>query len=170
MDFYLGQIGIYGFNFAPKGWALCAGSILSIMQNTALYSLIGTTYGGDGQVTFGLPDMRSRTAVDFGPQTQMGEESGVENVTLIISDMPSHNHLMSVNSAAGTVKGISGNVFAQGSDGTNALPAYVVAAANLTLNAMTVSLAGGNAAHSNIQPCLAVNFCISTTGYYPARN
>lgn len=170
MNYYLGQIGIYGFNFAPRGWALCAGSVLPISQNTALYSLIGTTYGGDGQVSFALPDLRSRTPVDFGPQTAMGEMSGVESVTLIVSDMPAHTHMMSVNGAPGTTKTTKGNVFAQGTDGTNALPAYLVPSGNITLAGQTVSQTGGSTAHSNIQPCLAVNFCISTTGYYPSRN
>jgi microcystin-dependent protein len=170
MDYYLGQIGIYGFNFAPRGWALCAGSLMGITQNSALYSLIGTTYGGDGQVTFGLPDMRSRTAVDFGPQTQIGEMSGVENITLLMSDMASHNHLMAVNSSPGTAKAVANNVFAQGTDGTNALPAYLAPAGNVFLNPQTISMTGGNTGHPNIQPCLAANFCIATTGIYPARN
>jgi microcystin-dependent protein len=170
VDYYLGQIGIYGFNFAPYGWALCDGSVLPISQNTALYSLIGSTYGGDGQATFALPDLRSRTPVAVGPQTQMGEMAGTETVTLIVSDMPSHNHLMAVNDAAATAKIIAGNVFAQGTDGKTAVPAYLPPQGNLTLNPLTVSLTGGNAAHPNIQPCLAVNFCIATTGYYPARN
>lgn len=169
MDYYLGQIGIYGFNFAPQGWALCAGSVLPISQNTALYSLIGWTYGGDGATTFALPDLRSRTPLHFGPLTQFGQPGGTEGVTLIASNMPAHNHMMAVNNAAATVKVPKDNVFAQATDGTNALPAYSTSG-NLTLNAQTVSQAGGSLPHSNIQPCLAVNFCIATTGNFPARN
>jgi len=170
MDYFIGQIGIYGFNFAPRGWALCVGTILPIAQNTALYSLIGTTYGGNGQTTFGLPDLRSRTPIDFGPQTSMGEMAGVENVTLTTTEMPAHTHPMAVASAAATVKAIPNHVFAQGSDGTNSFPGYITPAGNLTLNPQTISLAGGSTPHTNIQPCLAINFCIATTGYYPSRN
>jgi microcystin-dependent protein len=170
MNYYLGQIGIYGFNFAPKGWAFCSNTILPITQNTALFSLIGTTYGGNGTTTFALPDMRSRTPVGFGSQTVMGELFGVENVTLLSTEMPAHTHAMAVNNGPGTAKPIANNVFAQGTDGTNPLPAYIAPQGNLTLNPMTVSLSGNGLQHNNIQPCLAVNFCIATTGYYPARN
>lgn len=170
MNFYLGQIGIYGFSFAPKGWAFCSNTILPINQNTALFSLIGTTYGGNGQTTFALPDMRSRTPVGYGSQTVMGEMFGVENTTLLSTEMPAHTHAMAVNNAPGTARLILNNVFAQGADGASAVPAYLAPQGNLTLNPMTVSLNGGNQFHNNIQPCLAVNFCIATTGYYPSRN
>lgn len=172
MDYYLGQIGIYGFNFAPKGWAFCSGTILPIAQNTALYSLIGTTYGGNGQTTFALPDLRSRTPLDFGPQTSMGEMAGMENVTLMNTEMPAHNHAMAVNGVNATTRVALNNVFAQGYDatGTVTLAGYVAPAPSIMLNQQTVSLTGGSQPHSNIQPCLAVNFCIATTGYYPSRN
>jgi len=170
MNFYLGQIGIYGFNFAPKGWAYCSGTILPLMQNTALFSLIGTTYGGNGQSTFALPDMRSRTPVGYGSNTTMGEMYGAEDVTLLSTQMPAHTHSMAVNNANGSVRTIVAHVFAKGTDGTNALPAYIAPQGNLTLNPLTVSQTGGNQNHSNIQPYLAVNFCIATTGYYPSRN
>jgi microcystin-dependent protein len=170
MDYYLGQIGIYGFNFAPKGWAFCAGSILPIAQNSALYSLLGTTYGGNGVQTFALPDLRSRTPLDAGPQTSMGEMAGVENVTLLSSELPMHNHAMAVNGAPATSRFLQGNVFAQAVEGTRQLSAYVAPAPNVVLNPQTLSLAGGSQSHPNIQPCLAVNFCIATTGYYPSRN
>lgn len=170
MNYYLGQIGCYGFNFAPTGWALCAGSILSIQQNSALYSLIGTTYGGNGQTNFALPDLRSRAPMMTGPQTSMGEPGGVENVTLLISNLPSHNHMMAVNGAPATTKVAVNNVFGQGAEGSTPLPAYSAPAPTLTLNAETVSLVGGSGFHPNIQPYLAVNYCIATTGYYPSRN
>lgn len=170
MDYYLGQIGIYGFNFAPKGWAFCSGSILPIAQNSALYSLLGTTYGGDGVQTFALPDLRSRTPMGAGPQTSMGEMAGVENVTLLTSELPVHNHAMAVNGAPATSRAIKDAVFAQGAEGTTPLNAYVAPAPNVALNAQTLSLSGGSQNHPNIQPCLAVNFCIATTGYYPSRN
>lgn len=170
MDFYLGQMGIYGFAFAPKGWALAAGSIISIQQNQALYSLIGTTYGGNGTSNFALPDLRSRTPMMFGSQTSMGEMNGVEAVTLLLSNLPMHNHMMQVNGAAGTSKFIKDNVFAQGAEGTTPLPAYLAPQPNVTVNPQTISLVGGGGNHANIQPYLAVNYCIATSGYYPSRN
>ena len=170
MDYFLGQIGIYGFNFAPRGWATCTGQILPISQNTALFSLVGTTYGGNGQTNFGLPDLRSRLPMCFGPQTSMGEMAGVENVTLLTTQMPAHTHPWLTNDALATAKAIKDAVFAQGNEGGTAKNAYIVPAGNVTLNAQSISMAGGNLPHANIQPCLAVNFCIATTGIYPSRN
>lgn len=173
MDYYLGQIGIYGFNFAPRGWALCNGAILPIAQNTALFSLVGTAYGGNGTTTFALPDLRSRTPIGSGPQTVVGQASGAENVTLIVSEMPAHMHAMATNDALATQPPAVGAFFAQGATSPStgpALPAYVAPAGNVTLAAQTVSMAGGGTPHANIQPSLAVNFCIATTGIYPARN
>jgi microcystin-dependent protein len=171
MNYYLGQIGIYGFNFAPKGWAFCAGTILPIQQNTALFSLIGTTYGGNGTTTFCLPDLRSRTPMDFGPQTSLGEQAGVEQVTLLVTEMPLHTHTMNVNNGLAGAGQAANNVFAGGKGSTgSAISSYAPAPGNTTLAPQTVSLNGGSTPHSNIQPYLAVNFCIATTGYYPARN
>jgi microcystin-dependent protein len=170
MNYYLGQIGIYGFNFAPRGWALCAGTILPIQQNTALFSLIGTTYGGNGQTTFCLPDLRSRTPMDFGPQTSLGEPGGVEQVTLLVTEMPMHTHAMNVNNSLATAIPAAANVFAGAKSGTTAISGYASNPGNTTLAPQTVSMNGGSTAHSNIQPYLAVNFCIATTGQYPARN
>lgn len=169
MDFYLGQIGIYGFNFAPRGWAVCNGAILPIQQNTALFALIGTTYGGNGQTTFGLPDIRSRAVMDQGQQTLMGEMAGTEQVTLSSSQMPAHNHLMQVNNAIATVAKIASNVFAGATHAGNAISGYAPAAGNTTLSPQTISLNGGSTPHPNLQPYLAVNFCIATTGLFPPR-
>ncbi len=166
-NYYLAQIGIYGFNFAPKGWAFCTGNIIPIAQNTALYSLIGTTYGGNGQSTFGLPDLRSRTPVNQGAQTSMGEMYGVENVTLLITEMPAHTHVGQINTNPATASASANNTF--GATTSPAL-AYVAPAGNTVLNAGTISMYGGNQPHSNIQPYLTLNYCIATTGYYPARN
>ncbi|MEJ0026243.1 MAG: hypothetical protein WDN01_09465 [Rhizomicrobium sp.] len=106
----------------------------------------------------------------FGQQTSMGEMAGVENVTLLTTEMPAHTHAMAVNNAPATAKLTANSVFAAGTDGTNPLPAYIAPGGQVVLNAGTIGMYGGNQAHSNIQPCLAVNFCIATTGYYPARN
>ena len=173
MNYFLGQIGIFGFNFAPRGWALCAGNILPISQNTALYSLLGTTYGGNGQSTFGLPDLRSRTPMMFGQQTSLGEMAGTETVTLLAQEMALHTHLMGATNAAATIPGEPGHIFAQGQTGS---PAHAEAGykggatPNVVLNPLAVTMAGGNQPHNNIQPSLGINFCISTTGYYPSRN
>lgn len=172
MDFYLGQIGIYGFNFAPRGWALCDGALLPVSQNTALFSLVGTLYGGNGTTTFALPDLRSRTPIGAGPQTVIGQVSGTENVTLTMAQMPMHGHAMAANDALATQPPSVEAFFAQGATSPStgpALPAYVAPAGNVTLNQKTVSVAGGGAPHENIQPSLAVNFCIATTGIYPQR-
>ena len=172
-SYFLGQIGIYGFNFAPRGWALASGNILSIAQNTALFSLLGTTYGGNGQTTFGLPDMRSRTPLHFDGNYPLGEMAGTENVTLLATQMPSHTHpFFNVNSA-GDVPAEGNHVFAQGMAGSPlaATNTYFKGGQpNTVLNAQSTSLIGGNQPHNNIQPCLAVNFCIATTGIYPSRN
>jgi microcystin-dependent protein len=112
MDYYLGQIGTFGFNFAPINWALCNGATLSIAQNTALFSLIGTTYGGNGQTTFELPNLQSRTPLGIGSQTSIGETAGVENVTLLITELPAHNHQVQVNNGLAPGVQIQNSVFA----------------------------------------------------------
>ena len=172
-SYFLGQIGIYGFNFAPRGWALASGTILSIAQNTALFSLLGTTYGGNGQTTFGLPDLRSRTPIHFDNNDPLGAQGGVENVTLGLNEMPVHTHLFLVTNTAADVLGEGGHVFAQGMTGNPAAATntyFKGGAPNTVLNPQSTSLAGGSQPHNNIQPCLAVNFCIATTGIYPSRN
>jgi microcystin-dependent protein len=172
MDFYLGQIDIFGFNFAPVQWAQCTGSILPISQNTALFALIGTFYGGNGQTTFALPDLRSRTPIGYDNNFPIGEAAGVESVTLINTQMPQHTHLVGANSQNGDSVKIDGNIFAQAARPTTPPQpekAYGPATNPVTLNAQSVSIVGGNQAHSNIQPMLAVNFCIATSGIFPPR-
>jgi len=173
MDYYLGQIGVFGFNFAPKGWAQCTGTILNIAQNTALYALLGTNFGGNGQTTFGLPDLRSRTPLGFDGNYPLGEMAGTENVTLSSGQMPQHTHLMSSLSTAGTSAKLDGRIFAQAvAPGTPPPPQvlYGPVTTPVVLNTQSVSTVGGNQSHNNIQPSLAVNFCIATTGYFPSRN
>lgn len=166
MNFFLGQIGVFGFNFPPKGWAQAVGTILPIAQNSALYSLLGTTYGGNGTTTFGLPDLRSRTPMGQGTQTTMGEIYGTETVTLSISEMPAHTHSFNASMNPGSVHVTAGHFFAAGPN--NAL-AYGTSG-NTLLNAASITPAGSSQPHNNIQPSLAINFCIATTGIYPARN
>ena len=178
MNYFLGQIGIFGFNFAPVQWALCNGAILPIAQNTALFSLLGTTYGGNGQTTFALPDLRSRAPIHFGNSAwgetfDLGEMAGVENVTLLSTEMPTHTHGMVATSQNGDAAKIDGHIFAQGASiatPTTNYPAYGPMSGPTSLNAQSVSLAGGSQSHSNLQPLQTINFCIATGGIYPSRN
>ncbi|MBS0470611.1 MAG: phage tail protein [Proteobacteria bacterium] len=174
MNFFLGQIGMFGFNFPPRGWALCSGTILPIAQNTALFSLLGTTYGGNGQSTFGLPDLRSRTPMGFGNLTSLGEMAGVENVSLLITEIPLHTHHMNATSQNGDeLKEAANSIFAAGDTGPlpgTPQPTYNNGPASTMLNAGTVGIYGQSQPHNNIQPSLAINYCIATTGYFPARN
>jgi microcystin-dependent protein len=170
---FIGQIILTGFNFAPRGYALCNGQLLSIAQNTALFSLLGTTYGGDGRVTFGLPDLRGRVPIHQGQgpgltNRTMGELSGSENVTLINSEMPMHNHLVSATSVAGALGTPSGNFLAPSSDAAVSL--YRPTTDGSLLNPQSISLAGGNQPHNNLEPYLVISFSIAMEGIFPSRN
>jgi microcystin-dependent protein len=169
------QIEIFSFNFAPKGWAQCNGQLLPINQNQALFSLLGTTFGGNGQTTFGLPDMRSRIPISMGTNL-IGTAAGQESHTLIMSEMPAHNHFVGVDGTAGavnkpattTVFGTSSGVSSTGQQ--LAINAYSSAGAGSTLDPRTIGNTGGSQAHTNIQPYLALNFCIALQGLFPSRN
>jgi microcystin-dependent protein len=176
---FLGQICTFGFNFAPVGWALCQGQTLPISQNAALFALLGTTYGGNGVSTFMLPDLRSRTVVNQGqgPSTSMytiGEQTGVENVTVALTQLPAHNHTVGVSSAAASVSDPTNQVFAQVNTNTVKSPAlgsmrYTTPTTGTMLNT-AVSAAGGSQPHSNLQPLNVVNYCIALQGLFPSRN
>lgn len=166
---YIGQISMAGFNFAPRGWALCNGQIMSIQQNTALFSLLGTTFGGNGQTTFGLPDLRGRVPIHQGQgpgltNRVMGELSGSEVVTLISTEMPMHTHLVNASNGDSTSKNPSGNFM-----GGTASPVYS-ATANATMNPQVNGLAGGNQPHQNMQPYEVISFIIALEGIFPSRN
>lgn len=170
---YIGQIILAGFNFAPLGYAKCDGQLLSIAQNTALFSLLGTTFGGDGQTTFALPDLRGRAPIHQGQgpglsSKTMGEVSGSETVTLISSQMPTHTHTVRALSTNGNLKSPAGNIPAnvQGTS-TNI---YSAAAADTNMKTTMIGTAGGNQPHENMQPFLVINFCIATEGIFPSRN
>jgi microcystin-dependent protein len=170
---FLGEIRMVGFNFAPRGWAFCAGQLMSIAQNTALFSLLGTTYGGDGRVTFGLPDYRGRAPMSFGQGPGLtnrvqGEASGSETVTLISSEMPMHNHLVNANNSAGAVNTPNGSFLAGTARGAVAL--YAATSDGSVLAPQSVGLAGGNQPHNNLQPYLVVNFVIALQGIFPSRS
>jgi len=160
---FLSEIKIVSFNFAPKGWALCNGQLLPINQNQALFSLLGTTYGGDGRVNFALPDLRGRIPIHFGSHT-LGERGGEENHTLNIQEMTTHSHTFSANNATPTQGSPAGNMWASNSG------AYSSAAPDAAMNPASISNAGGSQPHANIQPYLVLNFIIALQGIFPSRN
>ncbi|MGE3801485.1 MAG: phage tail protein [Candidatus Kapaibacterium sp.] len=169
---YIGQISMVAFNFAPRSWALCNGQLMSIAQNTALFSLIGTTYGGDGRTTFALPNLQSRIPLHKGtgpgltPRVE-GESSGSETVTLVASQMPSHNHLVEANgNPGGQFTPINGFWAAEGGETT----ATYAATANGVMNANAISNTGGSQPHNNMQPYLVIAFVIALYGYFPPRS
>ncbi len=172
MNPYLGEIRIFGGNFAPKGWALCNGELLSISSNTALFSVLGTTYGGDGIRTFALPNLQSRAPVHWGQgaglsEYVLGQPGGAENVTLTQQQMPQHNHTMGTLSAPGTVARPNTQLLAQSTSGSVYGPAPSDGSA---LNQAAIGFAGSNQPHANLQPYLAVTFMIALEGIYPSRN
>ncbi|HTW08396.1 MAG TPA: tail fiber protein [Acidimicrobiales bacterium] len=168
---FIGEIRLFGFNFAPVGWATCSGQLLAISQNTALFSLLGTTYGGDGVSTFGLPDLRGRVPLSAGqgPGTSnyvLGEQTGSENVPLTSSQLPSHTHAVQANDAPADATRPGGAVMARVQNA-----AYAAAPDGATqMNAGMISPAGGSQPVPVVQPVLALNFCIALQGIFPSRN
>ncbi len=161
---YLSEIRIVSFNFAPKGWALCNGQLLPINQNQALFSLLGTTYGGDGRVNFALPNLQGRVPIHFSSSHSLGEAAGEENHTLNLQELPSHSHTFSASNAAPDQGTPAGNMWASNSG------AYSSASADTSMNPASVSSAGGSQPHTNIQPYLVLNFIIALQGIFPSRN
>jgi microcystin-dependent protein len=168
-DHYIGEISMVGFNFAPVGWALCDGQILPISSNTALFSLIGTTYGGDGRTTFALPDLRGRAPLHAGTGPGLtdrvwGESFGEETVTLTQNEMPKHTHgILAADDDSNTSNpegALLSRVQVYKSGGTAALP----------LASTTCGTTGGDLPHENMQPSLVINFIIALTGIFPSRS
>lgn len=164
---YVGEIRMFAGNFAPAGWLFCEGQLLPISENDVLFQLIGTTYGGDGQATFALPDLRGRLPIHHGNGYLLAESGGVEQVTLTSQQIPAHTHalqastaLSSSNAAAGKVLGATSGttVFAYGTDQPHS-----------DLHVESISSAGGSQPHSNMQPYLCLNFIISLFGIYPTQ-
>lgn len=166
---YIGEIRLVAFNFAPPNWAFCDGTLQSISQNPTLYSLIGTTYGGDGVNTFGLPDLRSRSPIHAGTLNGntyvVGQSDGEETVAVTPPQLPQHTHLLSASSAAGTQSSPKGNIWAASSQNpySNKVPIT-------TMSPAGVGNAGGGLAHNNISPYLAINFVIALNGVFPSRD
>ena len=170
MDPFVAEVRILPINFAPKGWAFCNGQILPIAQNTALFSLLGTTYGGNGQTTFALPDNRGRTPIHVGSGHTLGERGGEQAHTLSISELPTHTHVLSAVQT-GTVSGNKTGAIGAALSTSTPNNIYSSAISNLvSLNAGTVTSVGGSQAHLNMQPYLTLNFCIALQGIFPSQN
>ncbi|MCB1860777.1 MAG: phage tail protein [Gammaproteobacteria bacterium] len=178
---FIAEIVMFGGNFAPRSWAFCDGQLLAISQNQALFSLLGTTYGGDGRTTFALPDLRGRLPMHPGSGSglsnrRLGEKGGVENVTLNTTEVPSHTHTAVSTANAVTPAGNSNDAVNNfwADDAGVASGTYHSGPANVSMNAAAVSTtvanAGGNQAHTNVQPFQCVNFIIALQGIYPSRN
>jgi microcystin-dependent protein len=167
---YIGEIRMFAGNFQPAGWAFCDGRLIPIDQNDALFNLIGTTYGGDGQTTFALPDLRSRVPVHAGTLSgttfQLGENAGVETVTLTTSQIPNHTHLPQCDSTNNSSNSPLNSVWA----GTSALKQFLVIAPNVAMAPQALSPTGGSQPHDNMIPYLAINFIISLFGVFPSPN
>jgi|HubBroStandDraft_1064217.scaffolds.fasta_scaffold11589_2 microcystin-dependent protein len=161
---YLSEIRIFSFNFAPKGWATCNGQILAINQNQAIFALIGTYYGGNGQQNFALPNLQGRMAVHQGSGYVMGQTGGVAEVALTTPQLPAHSHSVTGVSNTANISSPSGQIWAASLD-----EPYGVSQ-NVAMNAASVASTGSGDVHSNIAPCLTLNFCIALQGIFPSQN
>lgn len=163
---FLSEIRLFSFNFPPKGWAFCNGQLLPINQNQALFALLGTTYGGNGQTNFALPNFRGRVPIHFGEGHTLGETGGSEAHTVTIQEMPTHTHLVNATSNPSTTTSPSGNLLAD----TKPAELYHPTDGQAAMGSSMVTNTGGSQAHQNMQPYLAINFCIALQGIFPSQN
>ena len=168
---FLAEVRMVGFNFAPRGWAFCDGQILPINQNQSLYSLLGTTYGGDGRTTFALPDLRGRTPIHVGSSNgggdhRLGQKSGEETHTLAANEMPQHTHTLRASSTDANAGAPTNHVLAR----STTPEAYREAGSLSAMQAGSITNVGGSQAHENMQPYITLNFCIALQGLFPSRN
>jgi microcystin-dependent protein len=178
MEPFLGQITLFPFNFAPRGWAFCQGQLLPLSQNTALFSLLGTYYGGDGKSNFALPDLRGRVPLGQGQgpglsNYSIGSVQGVETVTLLASQSPPHSHSFPALAAQATTNAPNGALPAEGHStgrGAPAVNTYAPLTTAVPLASGQVGLAGNGHAHNNLQPYLSMNWCIALQGIFPPRS
>lgn len=184
---FIGEINLFAFNFPPKGWALCQGQLLPISQNTALFALLGTTYGGNGQTTFALPDLRGRVAISSGQggglqNYDLGQLDGVEAVTLAATELPAHTHTVDPTQLTATLRGttLNGNQrspvgHAPASESTGVTASYSTSTPDAAMGtsaiapAIAAAPAGASQAHANLQPYAVLNYCIALTGIFPSR-
>jgi microcystin-dependent protein len=178
-DQYIGELRMFGFTFAPNGWALCNGQILPISQNTALFSLLGTTYGGNGTTNFALPNLQGNVPINSGQgpglsSYVLGQTGGEQNVTLIQSQMPAHNHTLPAVAATATSSSPGGGgMVAEGKGsgrGAFTINSYSAASGSTNLNPALAGQSGGNMPHNNMQPYLVMNWCIALNGIFPPRS
>lgn len=175
MEGTIGEIRMFAGNFAPRNWAFCQGQLLSIAQNTALFSILGTTYGGNGQTTFGLPDLRGRVPVGAGqgpglPNVDLGEVSGEPTHTLLITEIPAHNHTVTAPAATTSTTDTPSASVAVGPASLGAGVSKNFGTANASLALPTIGIAGGSQPHNNMQPYLGMNYIICMFGIFPSRN
>ena len=177
-DQFLAEIRMFGFNFPPTGWAYCNGQIMPISQNTALFALLGTTYGGDGKSNFALPNLSGNVAMHPGQGQglslrDLGEQSGTPTVTLLQSEIPVHNHMMQALNANASTAVASGNALAKGRYSTGptsgAIAFYNTVSTFVTMDPLAIGIAGGGLPHNNLMPYLGLNFCIALQGVFPQR-
>jgi microcystin-dependent protein len=161
---FLAELKIVSFNFAPQGWALCNGQLLPINQNQALFALLGTMYGGNGQTNFALPDLRGRVPIHIGNGHTQGEAAGQEAVTVNLSQMPQHVHFMQASTADANQPILTNNLLGSFNNG------YTAAAALATISPSSISNVGGSQPHDNTQPFLVLNYIIALQGIFPSRN
>jgi microcystin-dependent protein len=175
---FLAEIRIFGFNFAPLGWAQCNGQLLSISQNTALFSLLGTNFGGNGTSTFGLPNLQGNVPIGTGQgpglsEYVVGQTGGTQNVTLLTTEMPQHSHPLNADTGVANSSSPTNALYKSGrvpGSPPVLLPSYTTAAPNTPLNPQTVSVAGSSLPHNNMMPTLTLNFCIALQGIFPPRS
>ncbi len=172
---FLGEIRIFSLNFAPRGWAFCNGQILPIAKNTALFSLLGTQYGGDGKTTFALPNLKDSAPLHQGQgpglsERQIGEAGGEAAVTLTGSELPAHPHVARCSSVPGLQPGPANNVWSPLPARPTPPPVYSNAGPNVAMNSGALAQAGGNQPHNNLSPYLGLNFCIALQGIYPSKS
>jgi microcystin-dependent protein len=165
---FVGEIRMFGGNFAPAGWAFCDGSVLPISENEVLFNLIGTTYGGDGQTTFRLPDLRGRLPLHQGNGFVIGQAAGVEQVTLTVTQTPAHTHPLLATGSPASTAAPAGKALATAAAAT--ITPYGTDAPTGPLSAQAMSSVGGSQPHSNVQPYLCVSFIISLFGIFPSQN
>jgi len=166
MTIYVGEIRMFAGNFAPAGWMFCEGQLLPISENETLFNLLGTTYGGDGESTFALPDLQGRIPIHLGNGFTLGEIGGQEDITLTVSQSPAHSHSMLASSNNATDSNAAGNILAQNQSYTP----YIKDNPYSLLSPVSVGSTGGSQPHSNFQPYLCVNFIISLFGVFPPQN